>query len=467
MTIDLEKIKKVYIIGIKGSGVIAIVEILHSKGIEVVGSDTEEKFFTDEILKRNNIKYFEYFSAENIPENIDLVIYSTVYNEENNSEFREVKRRNLPMLSYPQVLAALFNKRYGIAVCGTHGKTTTSGWLANTLKELGVDPGAVIGGRVANWNGNALVGNGEFFVIEADEYQNKLALYDPHVAILTSCDFDHPDLFANFSEYKKVFCDFVSRIPKTGFLVAWGDSSDTLDISASANCQVLTYGFSDDCDYRIINLEREIPTEMVDARFSQTFEIVHKDKNLGKFEIHLIGKHNALNATAVIAVCHKLNQDVEKIREALKTYRGTARRFEFIGTRSGALLFDDYGHHPDEIKPTLKAARELYPEKNIWAVFHPHTFTRTKELLSEFSQSFDDASKVIVLDIYGSARETQGGVHSRDLVELINRYNRDKAEYISTIDEVVEYLKEKIGADDIIIAIGAGNGWEVVDKLKD
>ena len=458
----LENIKKVYVIGIKGSGIISMVEILKSKGIEVQGSDVAEKFFTDEILQKNQIKYFEKFSAENIPYDIDLVIYSTVYNEKNNVEFQEALKRKLPMLSYPEILAQFFNERYGVAVCGTHGKTTTSAWLANTLKEVGVDPAAAIGSRVTNWGGNALLGAGEIFVIEADEYQNKLALYDPHGVILTSCDFDHPDFFPDLNAYKQVFKDFVAKIPRAGFLVVLGDAMDTLEIAQSANCPVLSYGFTEDCNYRIINLE----LKKDEKPYSQTFEVLLGNTNLGHFEIQLVGRHNALNALAVIVACHRLNIGLEKIQKALKEFRGTARRFEFIGLRKGAILIDDYGHHPDEIKATLRAARELYPEKNIWAVFHPHTFTRTKALLSEFSQSFSDVDKVIVLDIYGSARETQGGVHSKDLVDLINRFDRGRAEYLATIDEAVELLKNSLTKDDVVIAIGAGNVWEVVDRLK-
>jgi UDP-N-acetylmuramate--alanine ligase len=461
--IDLEKIKKVYVIGIKGSGVVGVVEILKTRGIEVLGSDTAEKFFTDAVLQKNQIKYFENFSADNIPDDIDLVIYSTVYNVGNNVEFEEAFKRKMPMLSYPEILAQLFNVKYGIAICGTHGKTTTSAWLANTLKELGADPTAAIGSRVTNWEGNALIGAGEIFVLEADEYQNKLMRYNPNAVILTSCDYDHPDFFPSFEAYKQTFKDFVARIPKTGFLVVCGDATSTLEVADEATCTVLTYGFSDDCDYRIINLELKKEAGAIPI---QMFEVIRGENNLGKFEIRLFGKHNALNAVAVIAVCHKLNFSPEKIQEALKTFRGTARRFELIGERNGAILIDDYGHHPDEIRATLKAARELYAEKNIWAVFHPHTFTRTKALLSEFSQSFSDADKVIILDIYGSAREAQGGVHSKDLVELVNKYDRGKAEYIATIDEVVEFLKDKIGMEDVVIAIGAGNGWEVVEKLK-
>jgi UDP-N-acetylmuramate--alanine ligase len=484
--IKLNEIKKVYVIGIKGSGVIAVVEILHAMGIAVSGSDTAEKFFTDGILKRLEISYFEKFSAGNVPADADLIIYSTAYNENNNVELDYARKNRLPMVSYPEVLAALFNQKMGLAVCGTHGKTTTSAWLANTLKECGLDPQAAIGSKVVNWGGNALSGKGDYFVAETDEYQNKLSLYEPKGAILTSCDWDHPDYFETFAGYKKVFKDFVERLPKTGFLVAFGDSTDTLEVADSCPADTLTYGVGEDCDFQIADCRLEIAKEdqsrseidspaaerfnlknqAPDNKLTQSFEVIFRNKSLGKFEIQLPGKHNILNATAVIAVCHKLRIDMEQVRQALKKFRGTARRFEYVGTRNGAILIDDYGHHPEEIKATLKAAREIYPEKNIWAVFHPHTFTRTLALLAEFSQSFGSADKVIVLDIYGSARETQGGVHSEDLVKLINKYDYSKAEYIPTIDQAVEHLKDKIGSEDVVIAIGAGNGWEVVEDLK-
>lgn len=452
--LDLEKIKKVYVIGIKGSGVVAIAEILHSLGIKVEGSDISEKFFTDEILQNLGINYHESFSPENIPKDVDLIVYSSSYNENNNVEFREAKKRNLPMISYPEILAELFNKKYGIAVSGTHGKTTTSAMLAYVLQEIGVSPSAVIGSKVMNWKGNSLIGKGEFFVIEADEFQNKLKMYDPKAVVLTNIDWDHPDTYPTFQDYKQAFKDFVSRIPKTGFLVLWGDSSDTLEISNKANCDILKYGFGDENDYKIIN--REI----------QKFEILYKDKSLGEFEIQLVGKHNILNACAVVATCHKLNLSLEKTKEGLQNFKGTKRRFEYIGKRNGAILIDDYGHHPEELQVTLKGAREIYPKKNIIAVFQPHSYSRTEALLHEFSQSFDSADEVIVMDIYGSARESSGRVNSFNLVNLINKYNPKKAHYLSTISETVEFLKEKIYENDVVICIGAGNGWEVAEKLK-
>jgi len=453
--LDLSKIKKVYVIGIKGSGVVAIVEILHKLGIEVSGSDTAEKFFTDEVLKNLGVRYFEKFSADNLPTDPDLVIYSTAYNADNNVEFAEAIRRNLKILSYPEILGELFNQKYGIAVCGTHGKTTTSALLASVLKDTGTDLSAVIGSRVKEWGGNALVGQGEYFVIEADEFQNKLKFYDPKAVILTSVDWDHPDFFKTFADYKKAFADFVTKIPKTGFLVVWGDSVATNEIACSCHCEIIKYGFQNDND---------IVVKKIDA---QKFSVSFSEKDLGEFEMQLVGDHNMLNASAVIAVCQKLQLDLENMRAAIKNFQGTSRRFEIIGERNGAILIDDYGHHPEEIKVTLKGARQKYPDKNIIAVFHPHSFSRTEAFLHDFAQSFDDADQVLVLDVYGSARESSGNVNSKDVVNLINKYQFGKAEYIPTIDEVVEYLKDKIGANDVVLCIGAGNVFEVAEKLKD
>lgn len=466
--LDLSKIKKAYFIGIKGAGMAAVAEIFHARGIEIGGSDTAEKFFTDEILAKNGINFFETFSAENISEDADLIVYSTAYNAENNTEFAEAKKLGLVIMSYPEILGELFNEKMGIAVCGTHGKTTTTAMLAECLRVAGADPGAIVGSKVIGWQGSSLSGRGKYFVAEADEYQNKFQYYNPFAVILTSVDWDHPDYFPTFGEYKKAFADFAARIPKTGFLVVWGDSVSTLDISKNAVCNVLSYGFSEDCDYIISNLQFSISKQILNPNNQnfQKFNLKFKEKNLGTFQIRLVGKHNVLNAAAAITVCHKLGIDMEKAREALKNFQGTARRFEYIGERNGAILIDDYAHHPEEIKATLKAAREVYPEKNIITVFHPHTFTRTKALLAEFSQSFDDTSEAIIIDIYGSAREVQGGMSSKELVDLINKYDRDKAKYIPTINEVLEYLKDKIGENDIIISMGAGDVWKVTDKLK-
>lgn len=455
--IDFSKIKKIYFIGIKGSGMVALVEIFLRRGFEVTGSDTAEKFFTDQILKRNYVKFHEGFSVDHITDDIDLVVYSTAYNLENNEEWKAAKYKSIPMASYPEILGALFGEKYGIAVCGTHGKTTTTAMLGEIFSRAELDPTVVVGSMVKQWRSSTLVGKSEFMIIEADEYQNKFRFFMPQAVVLTSADWDHPDFFQSYEEYKKAFADFVAKIPRHGFLVVCGDRAETLEISQNTKSKVITYGIGKENKMKIKN-----------HRISggkQKFGLIFGGKDLGEFELEIPGFHNVLNAAGAAAISFQFNVKPDVIRESLANFEGTSRRFEYIGERNGAILIDDYGHHPEEVKATLAAARDFFPKKRIWCVFHPHTFTRTKALLSEFAQSFEKADKVIVLDIYGSARETQGGVHAKDLVEAAKKYHHS-VEYIPTIDEVVSYLADKIGSDDLVLTIGAGNVWEVGEKLK-
>ena len=458
---EIKDIKKVYCIGIKGAGMTAVTQILKSRGIEVSGSDTSEVFYTDDILKRNEIAVHEEFLAHHVPDDADMIIFSTAYNQENNVEVAEALKMEIPMLSYPEILGLLFQEKLGIAVTGTHGKTTTSAMLAEALNAAGIEPSAIVGSQVISWQGSALTGKGEYFIAEADEYQNKLRFYQPWSAILTSVDWDHPDFFPNFIEYKKVFKDFVQKIPKTGFLVVWGDSSDTLEVAESAFCNLVTYGFVEDNSYRIVNHE----IIEVEQKRVQKFEIEFEGNNLGEFMTPLVGKHNVLNATAVVALAHQMGLDLEKIKKSLSEFRGTSRRFEYIGKYNDVILIDDYAHHPDEIKATLDGARKHFGDKKIWTVFHPHTFSRTKALMQDFAQSFDDTDHVVIIDTYGSAREQAGEATSEELVKLVNKYQHGKAEYIQTIDQAVEYFKEKEGKYDVLITMGAGDVWRVAKKL--
>ncbi|MDP1620199.1 MAG: UDP-N-acetylmuramate--L-alanine ligase [bacterium] len=454
---DLSRIKKTHIIGLEGAGTSALARILKFKGIDVSGSDEGDHFYNN-VLESEGITVRQKFDKDNIPSDADMVIYGSSFRPESNEELKAAFESGMAVFTYAEMLAGLFNESYGIAVCGTHGKSTTSAMLSFVLIRIGLDPSAIVGAKIPQLGGNSISGKSEYFVIEADEYQNKLALYKPKAAILTSVDYDHPDFFKTFGDYKKAFSDFVAKIPKIGFLAVWGDSVATNEIACSCQGNIIKYGFMEDNDIIIKN------HSFIGAQ--QRFEIIFLDESLGFFEIKLPGKHNVLNAAAVIAACHQLNADLEKTREALRDFEGTSRRFEMIGGRNGAILIDDYAHHPEEIKATLRAAREIYPEKNIIAVFHPHSFSRTAALLEDFAQSFDDADKAIILDIYGSARESSGTVSSADLVKSVNKYSRDKADYVPTIAEAVEFLQDKIGGNDVIITIGAGNVFEVARKLK-
>ncbi len=460
LDMDLASAKKIYFIGIKGVGMTAIAQVLKLRGKEVVGSDTHEKFFTDEVLAKSGIKFYEGFAAVNLEkEKADLVIYSTAYGDDN-PELAAARNIGTAVLSYPEALGQLLKEGFGIAVCGTHGKTTTTAMLGFVLQEIGVDPTVIVGSAVPQLGGNARAGKGEHVVVEADEYQNKFLYYFPRGVVLTSAEYDHPDFFKTPEEYTDAFLKFVAKIPADGFLVACFEDKNVLEIAESASCKIISYGLTSG-DWQAKNI--------VQKNGGMEFEVFEKGELCGVFGIQLLGNHNVANALSVIATARQLGFDLEKIREALEKFSGTVRRFEIKGEINSVTIIDDYGHHPTEIKVTLKAARQRYPDKKIWCVFHPHTFTRTKALLGDFAKSFGAVDKTIVIDIYGSAREIVGGIHSRDIVEAIKKEGSD-ALYIPTITEVADYLVREIKSGDVVITMGAGDVWRVgellLEKLK-
>lgn len=457
---NLTDFHKIHCIGIKGAGMTALAELLQSQGVRITGSDTDEVFYTDTILARLGIVPTQGFMPEHIPEGVDLVIYSTAYNPTTNEELAHALTLGIPVKSYPEAVGMLTEMHQTLAVCGTHGKTTTSALLANTLKGIGADPSAIIGSKIASWGGSALSGAGQYLVLEADEYQNKLAHYTPFGVILTSVDYDHPDFFPTEESYRDTFKQFVARIPRHGRLVYCFDNSDVIAVAEGATAAKHSYGFVDGADYQITNWEA-----LKEGEYRQSFEVVSGEKSLGVFRLRLAGRHNALNATAVTALLVELGFEVDVFRDTLGEFVGTERRFEFLGERFGALIYDDYAHHPEELRTTLRTFRELFPDRTLWAIFHPHTFTRTKALLPEFAQSFDDADKVTLLPIYGSAREEQGGVSSEDLMQAINRFIPNKADVADDLEVLVGEIEKAMGKQDLIVTLGAGNVWEISHAL--
>jgi len=452
---NLKTAKKIYLIGVKGVGMTAIAQVLKFRGAEVVGSDTHEKFFTDEVLAKSGIKFYEGFDAENLAaEKPDLVIYSTAYTDEN-SELAAARKMGVAILSYPEALGQILKEGFGIAVCGTHGKTTTTAMLGFVLQELGSDPTVVVGSAVPQLGGNARAGRGKYVVIEADEYQNKFLYFDPRAVVLTNAEYDHPDFFKTKESYFDVFRKFVVKIPAEGFLVVCADDKSVLEIAKAAKCRIILYGLASG-DWQVKSI--------IQKNGGMEFEVLEKGESCGKFSIQLVGEYNVANALAVIATARELGFDLEKIHEALGKFSGAVRRFEIKGGAAGVLVIDDYGHHPTEIRVTLEAARQKYSDRRIWCVFHPHTFTRTKALLSDFSKSFGAADKTIVIDIYGSAREVVGGVSSNDLVELIKKEGKD-ALHIPTIKETAEFLAKEVKSGDVVITMGAGDVWRVGELL--
>ena len=466
-------------IGIKGVGMTMLAEYLHQDGYEVSGSDTDEKFMTDQVLDKNNIKYFEGFDEDNIPKDADLIVYSSSYNEETNSELKKALSGKIKVLTYAQMLGQVFNQKYGISVIGSHGKTTTTAWLAYVLKKSGLDPSAMIGARVPQFDGASIHGKSNYLIIEADEYQNKLQYFSPKVVLLNNIDYDHPDFFPTKDDYIKVFIDYIKRIPKKGFLVInYDDKEIRKHAQVNTQARIISYALDESADYVAYDIKEygkgKNYHQIFKIKLGSSFLDEEEDddlsqKDLGEFKIKLFGKHNIYNALAVVSTALELGLDLLQIRKYLSEFEGTARRMEVMGEFRGALIIDDYAHHPTEIKTTIEGLKRAYQDKNIMAVFHPHTFTRTKALFDDFIHAFQGLDELIILDIYGSAREEQGGIHSKDLVKAIkntkNPKNPNIIKYIPSLKECENYLRENISQKDLVLLIGAGDVFRIGENL--
>jgi len=453
---NLLNYQNIHMVGIKGVGMTALTQVLKDNGFNVVGSDIAEVFITDEVLRKLKIKYYNCFDQKNLSRDTDLLIYSTAY-KKNNPEIKEAIKRKISIISYPEALGLLLQDKYGIAITGSHGKTTTTAMIGWILIQSNLKPTVIVGSKISNLDTNAYSGDGNYVVIEADEYQNKFQYYDPKMLVITNIDYDHPDYFKTKIAYKNVFKQFVDKVAKrAGVVVGCGDDKEVVSIVKRLKSQGLTYGFDKSNVWRAENVCQN-------AR-NTTFTLLKNNLQLGKITILLHGEHNVLNALASIATVYSLDISLSVIKKALRLFIGTSRRMEKVGAKKGVLIYDDYAHHPTEIKATLSALKDRHPKQRIWAVFHPHTFTRTKVFLTMFAQSFSGIYKVIVLDIYGSAREKGGTIHSKDLVKKINTYTNN-AIYIQSKEEAVSFLQQNAIAPDVIITLGAGDVWKVGKSL--
>lgn len=454
----LDSAKHIYMIGIKGVGMTALAQILKAHGKTVWGSDTAEKFFTDKVLARAGIEVNEGWAAQHLDRTIDLVIHSTAY-DDTNVEIKAASVKGLKVLTYPEIVGELTRQYKSLAVAGSHGKTTTSALLAHILQTAGLSPTALIGSEVFQFNGNALIGSGEWLVFEADEYHNKLKFFSPQAVILTSLDWDHPDFFKTAADYTQAFVEFLKKVPAEGFVVACYDNENIRQAVAQAGLkpeQLVTYG---------LTAGRWTLRRMWLEEGKWHFSVNEGDEYHGIFQWRLIGGHNVANALAAMAGARRLGVEMEIIRQAIASFEGTKRRFEIKGRLNNAVtLVDDYAHHPAEIIATLKAARAYYPYKKIRVVFHPHTFSRTAALLADFATAFSEADEVIVLDVYSSAREKNGAVTSVNLVEAIKSHNPDVV-HKPTIAAATEYLIATADRTNLVITMGAGDVWKVGEEL--
>ncbi len=444
--------KHIHCIGIKGVGMTALAQLLSRRGVQVTGSDVDEKFFTDAVLAKEGIAVVSFGEAD--MEGVDAVVYSTAYGD-TNVDMQGAKEHDIPRYSYPEAIAQLFNGSQGIAIAGSHGKTTTTALAGYVFSQIGADPTVIVGSNVPQFGGNILVGKSDMMILEADEYQNKLELYQPQHAMVTSIDYDHPDFFPNPEEYEKVFKNFIEKIP--GIVVLCIDDAGIEKILPTLSPQgtIITYGSKEGAQYRYTREGTEGVFTITDPSGAR-----HTLKNA------LIGKHNQENACGVFALIHalKIPYDPQKLEEAFASFQGTERRCQKKGVWQGVVIIDDYAHHPTEIRATLAALREQYPDQRIACVFHAHTFSRTESLFADFAESFKDVDTVLVLDVYGSARESKGTMTSQKLTDAINHHSHN-AVSTPTHDDTFQYLITHHDSFDVVVTMGAGDVWKIGDQL--
>jgi len=439
-------------IGIKGTGMSSLAVLLKKMDYKVTGSDTDERFFTEIQLHQNDISYHEGFHGENLQKEMpDLIITSTAYNDRN-PEISQAKLMRIPIISYPQAVGEISRKLISVAVCGSHGKTTTTsmlGVIMETNHETVTLTGTVADGL------NTKMDKPKFFVFEADEYQNKFQYYLPANAIVTNIDFDHPDYFRDMQHYTETFQNFATKIlSNDGCIIYNNDDLNTREIFKGLSGNMLSFGFNGGADYQITNVN-----DALDG-----FTLNFGSQKVADIKLRVYGRHNIMNATASFIMALKLGIGKDKAVLALAAFNGVKRRMELIPS-DNYIIIDDYGHHPTEIIATLKALRNKYSDKHITAVFHPHTFTRTKALLTDFGKSFGDVDLTLVLDIYPSAREITGTIKTSEVVKEIEK-NGSKAIHTPTIPDAEEYIKKNVPRGSVIITIGAGDVWKLCDLIK-
>jgi UDP-N-acetylmuramate--alanine ligase len=448
------KPQRVHFIGIGGIGMSGIAEILLNLGNTVSGSDLRSTSITERLASLG-ATIFERHAAANVV-GAGVVVTSSAVNERN-PEVIEARRRKIPVIQRAEMLAELMRLKYGIAVAGMHGKTTTTSMIATILAAGELDPTVVVGGRVDTIGSNARLGKSQYLVAEADESDRSFLKLSPILAVVTNLDREHMDCYRDMADVENAFIEFMDRVPFYGACVACLDDPLLSAVLPRVRRKVFTYGADSRADYIL----RMLPA--VEGVYSR-FEVAtggSAARVLGPFELHVPGAHNVLNATAAVAIAAQLEIEPEKIAQGLKNFRGVDRRFQLKGCVNGIAVVDDYGHHPTEIRATLRAARDCNYSR-IHVIFQPHRYTRTRDLFDEFITAFDAASTVEVLDIYAASEEPIDGVSAQALVTAIHR---EGVEYAPTTHQAVAKVIERAEPNDLILTLGAGNVSQVAPHV--
>ncbi|NLC77699.1 MAG: UDP-N-acetylmuramate--L-alanine ligase [Clostridia bacterium] len=442
----------IHFIGIGGAGMSGLAKLLLERGYTVSGSDLAANETTKK-LSSLGAAVFKGHRPEHLLPAVKRVVISSAI-KETNPELQKARELGIPVIRRGELLAELLQQGKGIAVAGSHGKTTTSSMIAWCLEKNGWDPTVVVGGEVNNIGENAKQGLGEYMVVEADESDGSFLKLRPYIGVVTNVEDDHLDYYGSFDNLVKAFADFLAQVSPGGFAVVCNDSP-VLQALIKGQEKTITYGFDDGADYRAVQLELTATRSKATIQYKGTY--------LGVLELTVPGKHNIYNALAALAVCLELGLSFRKTVEALATFKGAKRRFQLLGTAREIKVVDDYAHHPTEVMATLEAARQLNP-RFLWAVFQPHRFSRTKQLFQEFGKAFKDADQVIVTDIYAAGESPIPGVSAEMIVEAAQAESTNVL-YLAGFQEIVAYLKEHCRPGDLVLTLGAGDIWQVGLKL--
>jgi UDP-N-acetylmuramate--alanine ligase len=446
----------IHFVGIGGIGMSGIAELLLNLGYKVSGSDLQTSEITERLKGLGGI-IFAGHGADQIS-GADVVVTSSAVGRDN-PEVLAAERISIPVIPRAEMLAELMRLKYSVAIAGAHGKTTTTSMVASVLAQGGLDPTVVIGGKLKGIGSNAVLGKGDFIVAEADESDGSFLKFSPAIAVVTNIDREHLDYYQDLETIKAVFLDFIDRIPFYGLAILCLDNESIQDLIPKIKKRYTTYGMSSQADFQIRDVEFE--------KRRSCFSVYRQGHKLGRFTLNLPGIHNVYNATASIAAGLELDVPMDAIESALQTLEGVQRRLEIKGEVNGITVVDDYGHHPTEIKTTLQAIEECWPDNRKVIVFQPHRYTRTQALFDEFTRSFYQSDVLLVLPIYAAGEQKIEGLTGRKLAEGIKAHGHKEVFCSEDKEDAVAYLKENLKPGDVMLTLGAGDVWKVgTDLLK-
>ncbi|HEY6008517.1 MAG TPA: UDP-N-acetylmuramate--L-alanine ligase [Geobacteraceae bacterium] len=449
------KIEKIHFVGIGGIGMSGIAEVLLNLGYKVSGSDLRQSETTERLASLGGEIHIGH-ARENLS-NVDVVVTSTAV-QTDNPEVLEAQERMIPVIPRAEMLAELMRMKYGIAIAGTHGKTTTTSMVATVLTHGGIDPTIVIGGKLNTLGTNAKLGQGKFLVAEADESDGSFLKLSPTIAVVTNIDADHLDFYkGGIEEIKSTFVDFINKVPFYGMAVLCLEDRNVAEIIPWVKKRFVTYGLSSQADIRATHVRL--------TGNSTTFVAHYKGYRMGEVTFGMPGAHNVLNALATIAVAMELDVPFAQIQEGFARFGGVGRRFQIKGEVNDIMVVDDYGHHPAEIRATLAAGKNGWPERRLVVAFQPHRYTRTKELFDEFVTAFYDADVLVLTDIYAASEQPIEGVSAETLAAAIRKHGQKDVSFVADREAIPEHLAGIVRPGDIVLTLGAGNIWQAGEAL--